>query len=361
MDKDYYKILDLPKDSSEGEIKKQYRKLALKYHPDRAPEDKKKEYGDKFKEISQAYRVLSNKEKRAQYDQYGQNFENGGPSGRGFSQQDFHSFYDAFGGEDAFEDLGFSRIFEQMFGFGSRSKRAQNGNDLSIDLEITLKDSFHGLEKEIDLNKIVSCSECEGKGGRSLKKCSVCQGTGHQQTRQQSILGFIIQQMPCSECHGRGEVPEEKCKKCHGEGVVKENQKIKITIPAGIDHGQSLKMSQQGEAAPYGGRAGDLFVNIYIKDNSDFERQGSNLFYDLVINFTQAALGDKIQVPTVDGKVNLKIPQGTQSGEIFELKGQGMPGLYNRGKGSLFVKVQLKTPKNLSRQQKKLIKELELN
>lgn len=356
MAKDYYQILGVDKNATEEQIKKAYRKSALKYHPDRAPESNKKEYEEKFKEISQAYRVLSDKEKRSQYDQFGQDFE-GAPSGRGFSQQDFRSFYDAFGGEDVFEDLGFSRIFEEVFGKRTR-QTARSGEDASIDLEIDLEEAYHGIEKEVNLRKLVSCSECQGKGGKKFKKCSVCRGSGYEQVQTRSMFGFLIQQRPCSECRGRGEIAEEECRHCQGEGRIKEEQKIKIAIPQGIDNGQTLRMSGQGEAGRHGDKAGDLFVNVYIRPHKHFIRQGDNLIYNLVINFTQAALGDKILMPTLDGEIRLKIPQGTQPGEIMRLKDKGMPHLYNRGKGDLIVSVQVEVPKKLSRQQKKLIEEL---
>jgi len=220
MAEDYYKILGVDKNASESEIKKSYRKLALKHHPDRAPQDKKEEYEKKFKEISQAYRVLSDKEKRSQYDQYGQTFEQ-----NGFGQQDFHSFHDAFGGQDIFEDLGFSRVFEQMFGFDSR-KATNYGQDIVIDREITLKDAFEGIEQEIDLRKLNTCSECQGKGGQKLKTCHTCGGSGYQQVQNNSILGMIFQRRVCEQCQGQGEIPEQICKKCQGQGRIKENQKI---------------------------------------------------------------------------------------------------------------------------------------
>ncbi len=358
MAKEYYQTLGVSQSASDSEIKKAYRKLALKYHPDRAPKDKKKEYEEKFKKISQAYRILSDKEKRSQYDQFGQAFEGQSPfGGQGFSQQDFSHFQDAFGGQDIFEDLGFGRVFEQMF--GSRGGKATSyGQDIVIDLEIDLKDAFKGIEKEVDLRKLATCSECQGKGGKKLKTCSVCGGSGYQQVQNNSILGMIFQRRICEQCHGRGEIPEKICQQCAGQGRIKKDQKIKVTVPQGIEDGQTLKMGGQGEAGPYGGQSGDLFVNIHVKPHKEFERIGDNLIYDLVIDFTQATLGDKIEIPTLEGDIKLKIPAGIQPGEMIKLEDKGMPSLYGRSQGDLIVRVQVEVPKKLNRQQKKLIKEL---
>jgi len=334
MAKDYYQILGVPKGASEEEIKKAYRKLALKYHPDKAPADKKKEYEEKFKEISEAYRVLSDKEKRAQYDQYGQTFE-GAPFSQGFSPDDFSHFYDVFGGRKGFEDLGFDRIFEEIFGFGRRARSKRNlyaGEDIEIDLEIDLEDAFRGIKKEIELKKLVVCDQCGGKGGENLKKCPRCGGSGYEQKRNRGLWGFFIQQTPCSKCEGRGEIPEKICFKCQGQGRIREIKRIRITIPAGIENGQVLRLEGQGEAGRFGGPAGDLLVNIYIRPHKYFLRQGDDLIYLLTIDFTQAALGDKIKIPTLERPVNLKIPAGTQPYDKIKLKGKGMPRLYRRGR-----------------------------
>lgn len=357
MAKDYYEILGVPKDSSAEEIKKAYRKLALKYHPDRAPEDKKKEYEEKFKEISHAYSVLSDKDKKTQYDKFGQTFD----GGRGFSQQDFGSFYDAFGGRDAFEDLDLGHVFSEMFGFGGRragKKAQQQGQDISIDLSIGLEEAFEGVRKEIELKKMVTCPECGGKGGSDFKKCSVCRGSGYQQVQKQSLFGVFIQQKICSNCHGRGEVPAKICSKCVGDGQIREIKKIKIDIPAGIDNGQIIKLSGQGEAALYGGQSGDLFARIRVKPHKYFERKENNLYYNLVINFAQAALGDKIEMPAFNGNIKIKIPAGTQPGTNIICKDKGMSRLYGRGRGDLIIKIQVSVPKKLSREQKKLIEKL---
>ena len=362
MNKDYYELLGISKNASESEIKKAYRKLALKYHPDKAPENKKKEYEEKFKEISRAYGVLSDKEKRAQYEQYGDTFDQG-PSNQGFSQQDFNSFHDAFGGEDIFEDLGFGRIFEEIFGSRARTeKNKQYGQDLVLDIEIDLEDAFHGIKKDIDLRKMVTCPKCNGKGGKKNKKCSTCNGSGYEQVKSGGLFGIFIQQRPCTKCDGRGEIPEETCPECRGQGRIKQPTEVKVTIPIGIDNGQTLKLSGQGNAALYGGEPGDLYVNIHIKPHKYFQRQGDDLIINLDIDFSQAVLGDKIEIPTLeDSIIKLKIPAGIQPGEMIKLKGKGMPRLYSKSKGDLIAKVQVVIPKKISRRQKEIIEELKEN
>ena len=360
--KDYYEILGVKKNASEQEIKKAYRHLAMQFHPDRASHDKKKDYEEKFKEISEAYRILSDKNKRAQYDQYGHAFE-GAPFGNeGFSQRDFGSFYDVFGGQDIFEDLGFDRIFEQMFGFKrtrSRTKAAQQeGQDIYLDLEMTLEEAFSGVEKEIDLNLMTTCSQCNGKGGSNFKKCDNCNGAGFQQVRSQSIFGYLIRQKECSKCQGQGQIPDKICSICHGKGRIKEIKTIKVKIPAGIDNNQSLKLTEQGEAGLYGGPAGDVLITVHIKPHKDFERRNEHLIYQLTINFTQAALGDKIEIPSIDSQISLKIPAGTQPDDLIKLKGKGMPDLYGHNRGDMIIQIRVKVPKHLNSAQKKIIEEL---
>jgi len=228
-----------------------------------------------------------------------------------------------------------------------------------MDLEIDLEDAFVGAKKEIELYKLVTCPECAGQGGQDLKKCSVCQGTGYEEERRQSFFGFFLRQKPCSKCQGRGEWPEKICSKCRGQGRIKETKKIKITIPAGIDDGQTLKITGQGEAAPYGGPSGDLFIFIHLRPHKYFQREEEHLYFEQPIQFSQAVLGDKIEIPTLEGSVKLKIPAGIQSGTILKLRNKGMPRLYAGGRGDLLVKIQVITPKKLSRQQKKLIEELD--
>lgn len=356
MAKDYYETLGVAKDASDSEIKKSYRKLALKYHPDKAPEEKKKEYEEKFKKISEAYRILSDKDKKAQYDQYGQTFE-GAPSQQGFSQRDFRSFYDVFGGQDSFENLGFDRIFEQMFGFNrqrSNAPTAQYGNNISVDMELTLEQAFQGFKKEINLRKLASCEECQGQGGKNLEQCAKCHGQGFEQSRSHGLLGSLfIQHKICSECHGRGKTPKERCHICKGQGRIKQDKIILANIPAGIDHGQAIKLSGEGEAGPYGGPAGDLFINIYLKPHPYLHRQGDDIFYPLEISFTQAILGDKIEIDTLDEKIKLKIPSASQPHDQIKLRGKGMPRLHNHGQGDLIIQLKVKIPNKLSRDQKK--------
>ena len=347
--KNHYEILGISKNASEEEIKKAYRKLALKYHPDRAPSDKKKEHEEKFKEISQAYSILSDKDKKAQYDQFGQTSE----QGHSFNRQDFSNFYnDIFSGVSEWGDIFGSK--------GYRTRRTTRGQDIHITTEINLEDAFQGIKKEIELNRMVTCPECNGQGGRSLRKCSHCNGIGYEQNINKNQFGFSVNQRTCSKCNGRGEMPDEICQRCNGQGTIRETKKINIIVPQGIENGQILKITGQGNAARYGGITGDLFVNIHILTHKYFQRQNDNLYYNLVIDFPQAVLGDKIEIPTLEGQVKLKIPKGTQSEEIIRLNGKGMIDLGGHLKGDLMVKIRVDVPKKLSREQEKLIKELNL-
>jgi len=358
MAKDYYQILGVSKNATDEEIKKAYRKLALKYHPDRAPEDKKKEYEEKFKEISEAYKVLSDKQKRSQYDQYGTTFGEG-PFTGDFSERDFSSFYDVFGGKDIFENLGFDRIFEDIFGFRTRAKpKEQYGEDIYMDIEIDLKDAFYGIEKEISINKFVVCPECKGKGGKGIKKCDQCNGTGYIQERRRSLFGIFIRERICPKCNGKGKIPEEICKRCKGEGRIKEIKKLRVNIPRGIEDGQVIRLDKQGNAGIQGAPSGDLFITIHIKPHKIFKRKGGDLYYNLFIRYSQAVLGDKVKIPGIDKDLILKIPAGIQSGEVIVLKNKGMPYLYGRGRGDLKVFVNVVIPKKLSRSQKKIVEEM---
>lgn len=363
MSKDYYEILGVSRSASETEIKKAYRQLAHKYHPDRSGGDEAK-----FKEINEAYQVLGNKEKRAQYDQFGSTFEQaqrqGGFSGfEGF--RDFSSFNEAFrnGQGFNFEDLkGFGDIFSEIFGQGrTRARSKPRGEDISIDLEIDFEESARGTEREINLAKKVVCPQCQGKGAEPntpLEECDQCSGTGEIRQVRQTMFGSFSRVTTCDKCQGQGKKPTKNCRKCKGEGRIKDSQKLKIDVPAGIDDGQIIRLTGQGEAAPRGGNTGDLYIVVHVKEHPDFKREGNNILYQLPVSFSQAALGDKVEVPTLDGPVKLKIPAGIQSGKIIRLKDKGI--FYSGGdiKGDQLVEVIVETPKKLSRKQKKLMEEL---
>lgn len=370
MPKDYYNILGVGKDASEDEIKKAYRKLAHQHHPDKSSGDEAK-----FKEVNEAYQVLSDKEKRTQYDQYGQTFEQaqqqGGFSGfngfRDFSSYaegfDFNFGSDAQGGRTGFSDI-FGDIFEQAgFGGGARGRgrKRYRGEDIQVDIEITFAEMADGAEKEIELYKRVRCSVCEGSGvapGSKKVECPTCKGEGQIKTARRTILGTFQQTSVCPECQGEGKIPEKKCKKCGGDGRVREYERIKVKIPAGIKDGQTIRLENQGEAGERGGEAGDLYINVHVLPDQRFERDGDDIHSVAEISFSQAALGDKIAVETLGGEVKLKIPAGTQSGEIFRLKGHGVKHLSRFGHGDHYVKIQVMTPKSLTREERELFEKL---
>ncbi len=361
--KDYYKILGVNKNASSEEIKRAYRRLAQQYHPDKGGDQ------EKFKEINEAYQVLSDPQKRSQYDQFGTSFEqmrarSGGTGGfEGF--RDFSSFAEAFnfGKNGAF---GFEDIFEGVFGegFSRRStsgRKKQRGQDIGIDIEITFEDAYKGIEREVNLYKRVVCPECNGSGaqlGSKLKECSTCHGYGEVEKRTGGGFFTFSQISVCPDCHGQGKKPEKVCSKCGGDGRIRANKVLRVKIPAGIENGQVISLAGQGEAGAYGAPAGDLYITVHIKPDSRFVREGEHLFYELPINFVQAALGDKIEIPTMTGRVKLKIPEGIESGAVIRLEGKGMPRLHRKGFGDMMVKIRVKTPKRLSRKAKNLLEEL---
>ncbi|MCK5466815.1 molecular chaperone DnaJ [Candidatus Parcubacteria bacterium] len=367
MSKDYYNILGVSKSASDNEIKKAFRKLAHKYHPDKGGGDEAK-----FKEINEAYQVLSDKQKRGQYDQLGSTFDQaGGGAGQGFGGFDFSGFSGGGPGGIKFEFGGDGGGgFGDMFGdlFGNRNKEGdgqEKGNDVAVDLNISLEEAAIGIEKEINIYLSSVCSECKGNGAKTGSKtitCKTCHGAGQIKKERRTILGIFAQMEVCQDCQGQGEKPEKNCGKCGGDGKVKENRTIKIKIPAGIADNQTIRLSGQGEVGfrPDSGKSipGDLYITIYLNQHSLFERRGDDIYYKLEINFSQAALGDKIEVPTLQRKVELKIPSGIQSGKIIKLKNKGLPHLQGRGEGDMFVVVIIKTPEKLSRKQKKIVEEL---
>lgn len=350
-DKDYYKVLGIDKNATREEVKKAFKKLALKYHPDRAPEGKKEEYEEKFKEINEAASVLGDDKKRQQYDQFGSSaFSSGG----GFEGYDFSDVMSQFrsGSFGNFDD-----IFDHLFNGGKRGARQRKGSDLLYETEITLEEAFSGVEKTVELNKLERCKNCSGKGASKFESCHHCHGSGYMKRTQRTPFGLFQQTGPCPYCHGKGELPQNSCSDCGGEGLVRERKKIEISIPAGISDGMRLRVKGEGQVGENNGPSGDLFVQVHVEENKYFERDGDDLHITIPISFSQAVLGDEIEVPTLSGKVELKIPAGTQTETIFRTKGKGMPSL-NGGAGNQMVKVHVEIPTKLSKKQKELVKSL---
>lgn len=355
--RDYYEVLEINKGASETEIKKAYRKAAMKYHPDKftnASESERKEAEEKFKEANEAYQVLSDPQKKQQYDQFGHAaFENGGG---GFSGAGF-DFGDIFG------DIFGSSFGGGFGGFGSSSRRnyVEPGADLRYTLEISLEEAAQGIEKTIKYKRTGKCHVCDGTGAedKHMKTCPKCNGSGHILTQQRTILGVMQSQTVCPECNGRGEVPEKKCKACHGSGKEKETVEKKINIPAGIDDGQRLKLSGMGEASLNGGPNGDLYVQIRVKRHEIFERDEQDLYCEVPISYSMAVLGGEVEIPTLTHKKTIKIPAGIESGKSLKVKGEGIKSLRGGYKGDIIVKIIIETPKNLTDKQKDLLQKFE--
>ncbi|PKL72272.1 molecular chaperone DnaJ [Candidatus Kuenenbacteria bacterium HGW-Kuenenbacteria-1] len=358
---DYYKTLEVSKSASSEEIKKAFRKKAHQCHPDKPGGDEKK-----FKEINEAYQILSNPQKRNQYDQYGSTFEQAQSQGNsgfhGFSGSS--DFREAFRGgsngvEFNFEDLG--DIFGDFFGNAKKqTARKTQGDDIELEMSLKFEEAVFGIKKQIEINKLIICPHCHGnatKPGTRIVICPTCNGAGQVQQVQSTIFGQFRTVGVCPDCQGEGKKALEKCNECNGQGRVRKAEKIEIEIPAGIDHGQTLKLSNQGNAGIKGGRAGNLFVTVNVQPHSRFKRKGNDILNKTIINFSQAVFGDKIEVETLEGKVRLKIPSGTISGKIFRLKDKGVPYLHSRGKGDQLVEVVINVPQKLSKEQKKLLEE----
>jgi molecular chaperone DnaJ len=345
--RDYYEILGVSRTATEMEIKAAYRKQAIQHHPDKNPDDHTAE--EKFKEAAEAYSVLSDAQKRAAYDRFGHQGVGAGAGGAGFSP----GFTNI---EDLFDLFGFGDMFGGGRG-GSTRTSAQRGADLRYDLEIMLEEAALGKEEKLRIPRLEKCDECDGKGaekGTQPITCSICAGSG--QTRYQQ--GFFNVMRTCPNCGGKGQIIKNPCKNCQGAGRVEKEKIIEVKIPAGVETGSRLRVSGEGEAGINGGQAGDLFVVIHVAEHEIFERQGANLYSAVPVSFAQAALGAEIEVKTLDGEENLKIPAGTQTGTVFRLKSKGMPALGGRGKGDLFVAVTLITPKSLNKEQRKLLEQL---
>ncbi|MBI6527805.1 molecular chaperone DnaJ [Proteus vulgaris] len=344
--RDFYEVLGLSKNADEKEIKRAYKRLAMKYHPDRNQGDKESE--SKFKEIKEAYEVLSDAQKRAAYDQYGHAaFEQGGFGGQGGG---------GFGGGADFGDI-FGDVFGDIFGGGRRQQRASRGSDLQYNMDLTLEEAVRGVTKEIRIPTLETCDKCHGSGakeGTSAETCSTCHGAGQVHLRQ----GFFTVQQACPTCHGRGKVIKEPCSKCHGDGRVERYKTLSVKIPAGVDTGDRIRLSGEGEAGENGAPAGDLYVQVHVRQHHIFERDGNNLYCEVPINFAIAALGGEIEVPTLDGRVKLKIPAETQTGKMFRMKGKGVKSVRSSTVGDLMCRVVVETPVKLNEKQKELMEQL---
>ncbi len=354
MSKDYYNILGVEKNASAAEIKTAFRKKAHQYHPDKGGD------AEKFKEINEAYQVLSSPEKRQQYDQFGSNFQNGQAGGFGG--------FGGFGGQGMninMEDLGdlFGGFGDIFGGFGGgRSRRASKGQDLVLDIKISFSEAAFGAEKEISYPRVGSCPECKGSGaaaGTKVNTCQTCHGSGKVVRIQRTILGNIQSQAPCSDCHGEGKIPEKKCSHCQGTGRARVEEKFNIKIPGGIDNGESIRISGRGEVSEKGIPAGDLLVRVKVTPDRRLVRDGDDVRSVEEIEVKTAILGGKIEVETLDGAFDLKIPEGTQPNTIFRIKEKGITHLRGRGRGDHFVEVKVVIPKSVSRKAKKTLEELE--
>lgn len=358
MSKDYYELLGISKDASADEIKKAYRKKAHQYHPDKKGGDE-----EKFKEINAAYQALSDTQKRQQYDQFGSDFEQAGGAGdpAGFGGQQAGGFEFNFGGNQGggFEDI-FSDVFQQAGFGGSRSSQQQEGSDIAADVTITLEEVAVGVKKSVELYKKIKCSDCNGTGAKDEKTdtCSDCDGTGKITKMIKTVFGNIQQPVICDKCHGKGQIPKEKCSKCGGDGVVKEYETVEVGIPSGIESGQTIKFTGQGEAAVNNGIPGDLYITVHVQPDERFTRDGNNIISERKITFSQAILGDTIKVGTVHGDTKVKIPAGVQSGDTLRVKGKGIHRESYFGKGDHMIKIQIITPEKLNKEQKKLIEKL---
>ncbi len=347
--RDYYEVLGVEKGASDDEIKKAFRKQSKKYHPDMNPGNREAE--EKFKEVNEAYQVLSDKDKRANYDRFGHagvdpNFSAGGGfNGAGFDFGDI--FGDFFGGG---------------FGGGGRRNEPRRGNDIRQAIDISFEEAAFGCVKKMNIQSQEKCDACGGVGARrgsSVTTCQQCHGTGRVRTQQRTILGYMTTETTCPQCHGEGKIIKEPCRECRGTGTVRKNKLIEVQIPAGIDNGQTIQLSGKGEAGVKGGPNGDLLLTVRVRPHEIFRRERNDVFIDMPITFVQAALGATVKAPTLDGSVELNIPEGTQTGSKFRLKGKGIPYLRSKTRGDQYVTVNVEVPRNLTLKQKELLRDFD--
>ncbi|MEG2641448.1 MAG: molecular chaperone DnaJ [Eubacterium sp.] len=361
--RDYYEVLGVDKGASAEDIKKAYRKMAMQYHPDKNPGDKEAE--ETLTEANEAYEVLSDEEKRSTYDQFGHAGMEGGFGGGGFS-----GGFSGGGFEDIFSDIfsSFGGGFSSGGGFGgfgggsSRRRGPRRGSDMKINMTLSFKEAVFGTEKKIKIKRKETCETCGGSGakpGSEPVTCDKCGGSGQITVRQQTPFGTIQQTAVCDKCHGEGTIISDPCETCHGSGVVEKERTINIKIPAGVDDNSVLPLRGEGNAGPNGGPSGDLLVYMNVKADPVFKREGDDIYFDMPITFSQAVLGGDITVPTVDGKVKLKVPEGTQSGKVFRLKNKGVPNVNGYGRGDQFITVKIETPQKLNKKQKELLKQFD--
>lgn len=365
MSKDYYKILGIEKSASQDEVKKAFKKLAMQHHPDRPSGDEKK-----FKEINEAYQVLGDADKRQRYDQFGSDFDAQGGWGAGMNWDDFmkaaRSGQGGYGGMN-FGGIDLGDLFGDIFGFSAQGGSSsgwgtKRGRDVQVDVELDFKEAAFGTEKEFNLRKQSRCDVCNGSGsepGSKMEKCGTCNGQGRVVETQRTFLGAMQTVNSCPDCRGRGERPGKKCKHCGGDGILSKTGSVKVKIPAGIDEGQSIRISGHGEAAPHGGGVGDLYVRAHIKPNKNWEREGFDVYSRTEISFAQAVLGSRINVPTLDGELEVVVPEGIESGQLIRLKGHGINFLHKSGRGDHYVRIKIRVPKKISKKAKELLRELQ--
>lgn len=360
--KDFYDILGVSKSANADEIKRAYRKKAHEYHPDKGAGNE-----DKFKEASEAYQVLSNEEQRKQYDQYGQTFDQAQRNGQGFGggaggfggENPFSGF--GFGGNNAGVEFDFGDIFGDMFGGARQQARRSRGVDLEMPINVTFEESMFGVEKEITLEKKDTCARCKGNGaeeGTKIVTCTKCHGQGQINTQRRTIFGNVNSAVTCDLCDGDGKIPETPCTECKGSGIKRQQKTLQIKIPAGIDNGQRIRINGEGEVGYKGSNHGDLYLLVRVTPSKEFVRDGQNLLKSIPLSFSQAALGTKVMVETIDGKIELKIPAGTQSGKIFRVNGKGVPYVNSGKRGDLHVTVRVVVPNKLTKKESDLLKDL---